>query len=86
MNKIILKDGTVLEFIQSLGIDNINVKNKTVDELEEILTKDNLSEVQFTYENGEVYGKYDNNLTLISLTKNYITNEIIMKLKETITQ
>ena len=79
MNKIILNDGTKIEITYRLGL-TVTTSNKTISELEDILTVDNLNNVQFTC-NEEICGKYKN-LELVSLTKNYITKEITIKLKE----
>ena len=80
MNKIILKDGTTLEFNKIEGL-NITFTDKTVKELEKTFTKENCSKVQLTTENGEVYGIY-NNLECASITKNVKDYTVTVRLKE----
>ena len=80
MDKIILNDKTELEINYKFGL-NITLSNKTIDELEEIFTSENLKGVEFIT-NGEICGKYEN-LELVSLAKNYINKEITIVLKET---
>lgn len=80
MNKIILNDGTKLEFTKE-KFTSFSFVNKTVEELETIFTKENCSKIQLTKETGEVYGIY-NNLECISITKNLEDNTIDVNLKE----
>ena len=80
MNKIVLKDGTKLEFNKVEGL-NITFTDKTVEELEKVFTKENCSKVQLTTEKGEVYGIY-NNLECTSITKNLEDSTVIVNLKE----
>lgn len=80
MEKIILKDKTELNLKYSEGLKLV-VENRTINELEMILTESNLSYVEFLNNKSGTYGKL-NNLKLISLTKNYITNETTIYLKE----
>lgn len=79
MDKIILNDKTELEINYKFGL-NITLSNKTIDELEEIFTSENLKSVEFIT-NNQICGKYEN-LELVSLSKNYITKEITVLLKE----
>lgn len=79
MYKMILNDKTEIKIAEVIGIGNIKIKNKTIDELESILTESNLSNVIFKKDN-DIIGKY-NNLTLINLSKNYITKEITINLQ-----
>lgn len=80
MNKIILKDGTMLEFNKIEGL-NITFTDKTVEELEKTFTKENCSKVQLATENGKVYGIY-NNLECLSITKNVKDSSVAVRLKE----
>ena len=80
MDKIILKDGTKLEFKKIEGL-NITFTDKTVEELEKILTKENCRKVELSTENGEVYGIY-NNLECTSITKNIEDSTVTVNLKE----
>ena len=78
--KIILKDKTALEFVNVEGL-SITFKDKTIEELEKVFTKENCSKVQFTTEKGEVYGIY-NNLECTSITKNLEDKNVTVNLKE----
>lgn len=80
MDKMILKDGTTLEFEKAEGL-NITFKDKTIEELEKVFTKENCSKVQFTPSSGEVYGIY-NNLECVSITKNVKDYTVTVHLKE----
>lgn len=80
MDKIILKDGTTLEFNKIEGL-NITFLNKTVEELEKLFTKENCSKVQLTTATVEVYGIY-NNLECISIIKNLEDETVTVNLKE----
>ena len=80
MDKIILKDGTKLEFNKIEGL-NITFTDKTIEELEKVFTKENCSKVQLATERGEVYGIY-NNLECTSITKNLEDKNVTVNLKE----
>ena len=80
MDKIILNDGTNLEFDKVEGL-NITFKDKTIEELEKVFTEENCNRVQLTTEKGEVYGIY-NNLECTSITKNLEDSTVIVNLKE----
>lgn len=67
MNKIILKDGTILEFNKIEGLA-VTFTDKTVDDLEKVFKKENCSKIQLAKENGAVYGIY-NNLECVSVIK-----------------
>lgn len=84
MDKMILKDGTIIEFNYSFGLTLYTI-GVTIDYLEENLNGENLSEVQFVTKDNLVYGKY-NDLELISLSKNYVTKEITIELQESSAQ
>lgn len=79
MNKIILKDGTTLEFSKE-EVLNVTFTDKTVDELEKVFTKENCSKVQLATSD-EVYGIY-NNLECTSITKNLEDSTVTVNLKE----
>ena len=83
MDKIILNDNTNLEFEKSNGLSNITIANKTIEELEALLTTENLSKVQIANSNNEVYGNYTN-LKGISITKMLTDGSIVIKLEETV--
>ncbi len=84
MDKMILNDGTSLEFKESLGL-NIVIEGQVFNELESLLTLENLSKVEFSNSVGEIYGTYTN-LQCVSMTK-YMTNEsIVVNLKEIVAQ
>ena len=80
MDKIILKDGTKFEFKKIDGL-SITFTDKTVEELEKILTKENCRKVELSTENREVYGIY-NNLECTSITKNIEDSTVTVRLKE----
>ena len=80
MDKIILKNNTTLEFSKVEGL-NITFKDKTIEELEKVFTKENCSRVQLTTENGEVYGIY-NNLECTGITKNLEDSTVTVNLKQ----
>lgn len=80
MDKIILKDGTKLEFNKIDGL-NVSFTYKTVEELEKVFTKENCSKIHLTTENGKAYGIY-NNLECISITKNIKDSTVTVYLKE----
>lgn len=80
MDKVILKDGTTLDFIKTEGL-NITFTDKTVEELENVFTKENCSKIQLTTEKGEVYGIY-NNLECTSITKNLNDSTVLVTLKQ----
>lgn len=80
MNKIVFKNGTKLEFNKIEGL-NIIFIDKTVEELENVFTKENCSKLQLTTENGEVYGVH-NNLECVSITKNVKDYTVTVHLKE----
>ena len=84
MDKMILNDGTSLEFKESLGL-NIVIEGQVFNELESLLTLENLSKVEFSNSVGEIYG-ICTNLQCVSMTK-YMTNEsIVVNLKEIVAQ
>lgn len=78
MNKIILKDSTEIEFKKSDGL-TLTMENITGDEVEKVLTEENLKQVQISNDN--VYGNYEN-LELISITKIIKSSNVIIRLKE----
>lgn len=78
MNKIILKDSTEIEFKKSDGL-TLTMENITVDEVEKVLTEENLKQVQISNDN--VYGNYEK-LELISITKIIKSSNVIIRLKE----
>lgn len=78
MNKIILKDGTEIEFKESDGLV-LTIENTTVDEMEKLLTEENLKNIKVS--NGDIYGSYEN-LELISITKIIKSLNVIIRLKE----
>lgn len=80
MNKIILNDGTKLEFLEESGL-NFFFTNKTVEELEKCFTKDNCSKIQLSKSTGEVYGIY-NNLECTSITKNLEDSTVTVNLRQ----
>lgn len=80
MNKIILKDGTTLEFSKE-EVLNVTFTDKTVDELEKVFTKENCSKIQLVTENGDIYGIH-NNLECTSITKNLEDSTVTVNLKE----
>ena len=80
MDKIILKNNTTVELRKGEGL-NIIFKNKTIEELEKVFTKENCSKVQLTTENGEVYGIY-NNLECTGITKNLEDSTVLVTLKQ----
>lgn len=80
MNKIILSDGTTLEFAIAEGV-NITFTGKNVGELEKVFTKENCSKVQLATEKGDIYGVY-NNLECTSITKNLEDSTVTVNLKE----
>lgn len=80
MDKIVLNDGTTLEFEKTEGL-NITFKDKTIEELEKVFTKENCSKVQFTTEKGEVYGIY-NNLECTSIIKNLSDSTVTVNLNK----
>ncbi len=82
MDKIILNDGTNLEFSRGLGLIDIKIENKKFEELEPLLTTENLSNVQFVTSDGLVNGKYTN-LKAISITKYLIDKSASITLRET---
>ena len=79
MYKMILNDKTEIQINEVVGIGNIKIKNKTLNELENLLKQGNLSNVIFKKDD-DIIGKY-NNLILIKLSKNYITKEITINLQ-----
>lgn len=81
MDRIVLKDGTLIQFGSALGINFFGDVDKTFEELESILSTDNLSNIKITNSEGEIYGEYAN-LELVSITKNFIYNNISISLKE----
>lgn len=80
MDKIILKDGTTLEFSKVEGL-NVNFTNKTVEELEKVFTKENCIKVQLSKSTGEVYGIY-NSLECTSITKNLEDSMVTVNLRQ----
>lgn len=85
MDKLILNNGTTLEIIDSMGLQKIEIADKTMDELESLLTTENLSNVQFATSEDLVYGIFQN-LKFISITKYISDGSISIQLAETITQ
>jgi RNA-binding protein YhbY len=81
MDKIILNNGTNLEFLKSNGLNSVTIENKTIEELEKLLTTENLVKVQFSNSNSEVYGNYEN-LECVSITKYLADESIAINLKE----
>ena len=81
MNKIILNNGNEIEFSEAYGIDRMVIENKTVDELENMLTKENLEKIDITTSNGEINGKYEN-LECISITKYLENSSIVIELRQ----
>lgn len=80
MDKIILKDGTTLEFNSIEGLV-ITFTDKNLEELEKVFTKENCSKVQLATEKGDIYGVY-NNLECTSITKNLEDSTVTVNLKE----
>ena len=80
MNKLILKDGTILEFSKIEGL-NISFTDKTIEELEKVLTKENCNKIQLVTESEEVYGIF-NNLECTSITKNLDGSTVIVHLRQ----
>lgn len=83
MNTIILnnKNGTEIKFSQAYGIDRMVIENKSVEELESLLTKENLKNVDITTSNGEINGKYEN-LECVSITKYLEDSSIVIELRQ----
>lgn len=81
MNKIILNNGSEIEFSEAYGIDRMVIKNKTVEELESMLTKENLEKIDITTINGEINGKYEN-LECVSITKYLEDSSIVIELRQ----
>lgn len=84
MDKIILNNNTNLEIDSIVNTTNgmvITFKEKTINDLESEMTKDNLSKLQVANSNGEVYGIY-NNLICNSITKNLIDSSITVNLSK----
>lgn len=79
MDKIILKDRTILEFNKIEGLA-ITFTDKAIEDLEKLFTKENCSKIQLVTSD-EVYGIY-NNLECTSITKNLEDNTIAVNLKE----
>lgn len=80
MDKIILNDGTKLEFSKVEGL-NITFTDETVEDLEKVFIKDNCIKVQLSKSTGEVYGIY-NNLECTSIVKNLDDSTVMVNLKE----
>lgn len=86
MDKIILANGTELEVSDLISIGEklkITFKNKTIDELEQLMTKENLTQIKFTNSKDEVFGNYAN-LEYASVTKYVEDKSIVIELKETV--
>lgn len=83
METMILKDGTELEVkaILSYKVKAYSIKNKTLGQMEEILTDENLEKITIKNSKGAVNSVFKN-LTLVDMQKNYSTKEIIFSLKE----
>ena len=83
MEKMILKNGIELEVQACLIVAAMGykIKNKTLGEMEELLTDENLKQVKIKNKDDVVVNTF-NNLTLASMEKNYLTKEIIFALKE----
>lgn len=83
METMILKDGTELEVkaILSYRVKAYSIKGKTLGQMEEILTDENLEEVTIKNSKGAINSVFKN-LTLVDMQKNYSTKEIIFSLKE----
>ncbi|GEP65802.1 hypothetical protein CBE01nite_35700 [Clostridium beijerinckii] len=83
MDKIILNNNISLEFnsIYNSGEVGliINFTNKSITELETLMTKDNLTKLQVANSTGEVYGIY-NNLECTSITKKLTDNSVTINL------
>lgn len=80
MDKIILKDGTTLEFSKIEGV-NLTFTDKIVEELEKVFIKENCSKIQLSKSTGEIYGIY-NNLECTSIVKNLEDNTVVVNLKQ----
>lgn len=80
MEKIILNNKAELEVKEFTGT-TIILENKTIEELEQLFTKENLIKIEVKQENGDVTGIY-NNLECISITKNLEDNTIIVNLRQ----
>ena len=80
MDKIILNDGTTLEYSRIEGI-NITFTDKAIEELENSFTKENCSKIQLSKSTGEIYGIY-NNLECTSIVKNLEDNTVVVNLKQ----
>nr|WP_321026279.1 hypothetical protein [Clostridium neonatale] len=80
MDKIILNDGTKLEFSKVEGL-NITFTDKAIEELENSFTKENCSKMQLSKSTGEIYGIY-NNLECTSIVKNLEDNTVVVNLKQ----
>lgn len=84
MDKIILSNGKEIEFknLDYVGGQHIKLtllKECTIDEIENVMTTENLSNVKFSNFKSEAYGKYSN-LKLESISKIIATKEIIVNL------
>ncbi|OSA85371.1 UNVERIFIED_ORG: hypothetical protein B2H93_20005 [Clostridium botulinum] len=79
MDKIILKDGTTLEFSKIEGL-NITFIEEDIDSLYGKLTKENCNKIQLKTNNGEIYGIY-NNLECTSIEK-FKNGNITIHLKQ----
>lgn len=84
MNKIILTNNESLEITSITTVINmfaITLVNKTIQDVEALMTKDNLTKLQLVNENNEVYGIY-NNLICDSITKNLTDNSVAINLSK----
>ena len=84
MDKIILSNGKEIEFknLDYIGGQHIRLKlfkEYTIDEIENVMTTENLSNVKFSNFKSDPYGKYSN-LKLESISKIIKTKEIIVNL------
>lgn len=83
MEKIILNDGTKLE-IKSVSIGALQIVvdvSKTVEELEQLFTKDNLKTLQVENAEEKVYGNFAN-MQCISIAKIIADGTIVINLKQ----
>ena len=82
MDKIILNNNTSLEVQSITTLTNgltFTFKGQTIDNLEALLTKENLSIVKIKNDTDEIYATY-NSLFCLSITKIISTNTIVATL------
>lgn len=82
MDKIILNNGTTLDIDSIITITNglaLTFKNQTIETLENLMAKPNLSTIKLTTEAGEAYAEYKN-LSCLSIEKIIATGDMIVTL------